>query len=204
MRGPTRSSPPTALTWSIGGTLSCASWAIATQLPPPCRRQRRSPGSNRDGAADWVISQLGAKRSAWNAADIRGKVEVLLAQTNLVAEPAARIELAEDVTARAADRCVRLLASPDVPEHVRSLTSRHVVKVESDLVGRLTRRAEQPARRIRLQGRGLTRIDPTQAVVVRMLAGSLDPTCRASTGLARHLLLKFLRTLCGLERVTPL
>ena len=42
---------------------------------------------DRDGAADWVISQLGAKRSAWNAADIRGKVEVLLAQTNLVAEP---------------------------------------------------------------------------------------------------------------------
>ena len=81
---------------------------------------------DRDGAADWVISQLGAKRSAWNAADIRGKVEVLLAQTNLVADPAARIELAEDVTARAAARCVRLLTSPDVPEHVRSLTSQHV------------------------------------------------------------------------------
>ena len=28
---------------------------------------------DRDGAADWVISQLGAKRSAWNAADIRGQ-----------------------------------------------------------------------------------------------------------------------------------
>ena len=97
---------------------------------------------DRDGAADWVISQLGAKRSAWNAADIRGKVEVLLAQTNLVAEPAARIELAEDVTARAAARCVRLLASPDVPEHVRSLTSQHVVTVEADLVHRLARRAE--------------------------------------------------------------
>ena len=55
---------------------------------------------DRDGAADWVISQLGAKRSAWNAADIRGKVEVLLAQTNVVAESSARIELAEDVTAR--------------------------------------------------------------------------------------------------------
>ena len=54
---------------------------------------------DRDGAADWVISQLGVKRSAWNVADIRGKVEVLLAQANLVAEPAARIELAEDVTA---------------------------------------------------------------------------------------------------------
>ncbi|WP_246166221.1 MobF family relaxase [Nocardioides psychrotolerans] len=126
---------------------------------------------DRDGAADWVISQLGAKRSAWNAADIRGKVEVLLAQTNLVAEPSARIDLAEDVTARAATRCVRLLASPDVPEHVRSLTSQHVVKVEADLVHRLARRAEKPARHVRLQGRGLTRVDPSQAAVVGALAG---------------------------------
>jgi len=126
---------------------------------------------DRDGAADWVISQLGAKRSAWNAADIRGRVEVLLAQANLVAEPAARIELVEDVTARAAARCVRLLASPDVPEHVRSLTSQQVMRVEADLVHGLARRAEQPARRVRLQGRGLTRVDPTQAAVVGALTG---------------------------------
>ena len=126
---------------------------------------------DRDGAADWVISQLGAKRSAWNAADIRGKVEVLLAQANLVAEPAARIELAEDVTGRAAARCIRLLTSPDVPEHVRSLTSQHVVKVEADLVHRLARRAEHPARRVRPQGRGLVRVDPTQSAVLGALAG---------------------------------
>ncbi|SFB78228.1 conjugative relaxase domain-containing protein, TrwC/TraI family [Nocardioides terrae] len=126
---------------------------------------------DRDEAADWIISQLGAKRSAWNAADIRGRVEVLLAQTNLAADPAARVELAEDVTARAAARCVRLLATPDVPEHVRSLTSQQVVRVEADLVHRLARRAEEPARRVRLQGRGLTRVDPTQATVVGALAG---------------------------------
>jgi exodeoxyribonuclease V alpha subunit len=126
---------------------------------------------DRDGAADWIISQLGSKRSAWNTADIRGKVEVLLAQTNLVADPAARIELAEDVTARAAARCVRLLAAPDVPEHVRSLTSQQVAMVEADLVHRLARRPETPARRARLQGRGLTRVDPTQAAVVGTLAG---------------------------------
>jgi exodeoxyribonuclease V alpha subunit len=126
---------------------------------------------DRDEAADCVISQLGSKRSAWNAADIRGKVEVLLAQANLVAEPAARMELAEDITARAAERCVRLLASPDVPEHVRSLTSQLVVEVEADLVHRLARRAENPARRVRLHGRGLVRIDPTQVAVVGALAG---------------------------------
>ena len=126
---------------------------------------------DRDGAADWVISQLGAKRSAWNAADIRGKVEVLLAQTNVVAESSARIELAEDVTARATARCVRLRASQDVPEHVRSLTSQQVVNVEADLVHRIARRAESPARRLRLQVRGLTRVDPAQAAVVGTLAG---------------------------------
>ena len=126
---------------------------------------------DRDGTADWVISQLGAKRSAWNAADIRGKVEVLLAQANLVAEPAERIELAEDITARAAGRCVPLLASPGVPEHVRSLTSRQVLKVEADLVHRLARRAEQPSKRVRPQGRGMTRVDPSQAAVVGALAG---------------------------------
>ncbi|HEY3530748.1 MAG TPA: MobF family relaxase [Nocardioides sp.] len=132
---------------------------------------------NRDGAADWVISQVGATRSAWNTADIRGKVEVLLAQTNLVAEPAARIELAEDITSRAAARCVRLLTAPDVPgvpdvpEHVRSLTSRHVLAVEDGLVRRLARRSENPARRVRLQGRGSVRVDPARAAVVGALAG---------------------------------
>jgi exodeoxyribonuclease V alpha subunit len=126
---------------------------------------------DRDGAADWIISQLGAKRSGWNAADIRGKVEVLLTQANLVAEPAARIELAEDVTARAAARCVRLLTSPDVPEHVRSLTSQQVMEVEADLLHRLARRAETPARRVPVQGRGLVQVDPTQSTVVGALAG---------------------------------
>jgi exodeoxyribonuclease V alpha subunit len=126
---------------------------------------------DRDGAASCVISQLGAKRSAWNAADIRGQVELLLAQANLVAEPAARIELAEDVTARAAARCIRLLDLPDVPEHVRSLTSEPVVEVETDLVHRLARRAGTPARRVRLTGQGLTRVDPNQAAVVGALAG---------------------------------
>ncbi|MCW2783463.1 MAG: ATP-dependent exoDNAse [Marmoricola sp.] len=126
---------------------------------------------NRDGAAEWVLSQLGARRSAWNTADIRGKVEVLLAQSNVVAEPAARIELAEDVTARAAACCIRLLAGPDVPVHVRALTSPHVLAVEADIVHRLAGRAQAPARRVRLGGRGLVRVDVAQAEVVGTLAG---------------------------------
>ena len=112
-----------------------------------------------------------SKGAAWNAADLRGKVEVLLAQVGVVAEPAARIELAEDITARAIAHCTRLLTSPDVPEHVRSLTSARVLDVEADLLARLARRAAEPAGRARVTGRGLARVDPTQAAVVGVLAG---------------------------------
>lgn len=126
---------------------------------------------DRDAAAELVVSTLGAKMSAWNTADIRGKTEVLLAQTCLLADPAARGELAEDITARAARQCVSLLARTDVPEHVRSLTSRQVLGVEADVIAQIARRAAQPARRVRMGGRGLVRIDPTQAAVVGVLAG---------------------------------
>ncbi len=129
------------------------------------------------------LDQLGAKRSAWNTADIRGKVEVLLAQTSLVADTAARVELAEDITARAAGRCVRLLTRADVPEHVRSLTSQQVLDVEADIIARIARRAaDQPARRVRIAGRGLVRVDPTQAAVVGALAG--DGRCVVVEGAA--------------------
>jgi exodeoxyribonuclease V alpha subunit len=126
---------------------------------------------DRDAAAELVVSTLGTKRSAWNTADLRGKTEVLLAQTCLLADPAARAELAEDITARVAERCVRLLHRADVPEHVRSLSSPQVLEVEADLVARLARRGSQPVRKIRVGGRGLVRIDPTQAAVVGVLAG---------------------------------
>ena len=127
---------------------------------------------NRDGTADWTLAQLSAKRSAWNVADIRGAVEVLIAEANVVATPAARIELAEDITARAVARCASLLASSDVPEHIRSLTSQQVLDVEDDILRRLARRGERPAKRIRATSRGLVRIDPSQSAVVGTLAGS--------------------------------
>ncbi|MBB3043696.1 hypothetical protein FHU40_003514 [Nocardioides soli] len=142
----------------------------------PVRAQTRPtathPGRiDRDGTATLVVQRLGAKRSAWNTADIRGHVEVLLAQTALIADPAARRELAEDVTARATNRCIRLLASPDVPEHIRSLTSPAVLEVETDISRRLAARGTQPARRVRVGARGLDRVDPAQAAVISTLAG---------------------------------
>ena len=126
---------------------------------------------DRDAAADLVVSILGAKRSAWNTADIRGTTEVLLAHTGLLADSAARAELAEDITARAAGRCVPLLSRTDVPEHIRSWSSTQVLEVEAGVVARFARRAARPARRVRLDGRGLVGIDPTQAAVAGALAG---------------------------------
>ncbi|RYB96210.1 AAA family ATPase [Nocardioides glacieisoli] len=138
----------------------------------PLRLPGTRPGwIDRDTAAELVVSILGGKRSAWNTADIRGRTEVLLAQTGLLAGTAARVELAEDITARAAARCVGLLSRPDVPEHVRSLSSPQVLDVEADLIARFATRAARPARRAHMGGRALVRIDATQAAVVGALAG---------------------------------
>ena len=67
---------------------------------------------DRDGATELVVSRLGALRSAWNAADIRGGVEEWIAATGLVAKAGVRIDLAEDIAARAMARCVPLLEQP--------------------------------------------------------------------------------------------
>ncbi len=100
---------------------------------------------DRSQVVEVVLSRLGARRSAWNAADIRGEVEQWIAATGLVAEAAVRIDLAEDLTARALGACEPLLARSAVPEHIRALTSPEVLAVEADLVTRLIARAEQPA-----------------------------------------------------------
>ncbi len=102
---------------------------------------------NRDVAADLVLTRLGAKRSAWNAPDIRGEVERLIASVGVVAERPVRHELVEDIAERARTRCVPLLDRDDVPEHVRSLTSERVLAVEADLVDTIAARAAQPVSR---------------------------------------------------------
>lgn len=167
----TRSPRSAALTWWRGGTKSCATSANATPEPVTVESVQAA-WINRDGTADWAIAQLSAKRSAWNAADVRGRVEMLLADANLGAEPAARIELAQDITARAVARCTPLLSAEDVPEHVRALTSHEVLEVEADIVRRLAQRSQEPAKRLRATARGMVRIDPGQAAVVGTLAGT--------------------------------
>lgn len=125
---------------------------------------------NRDVAADLVLTRLGAKRSAWNAADIRGEAERLIASVGVVAERPVRHELVEDVADRARTRCVPLLERDDVPKHVRSLTSERVLAVEADLVDSIAARSARPVTdAVRL--RGVAHLDPAQRRVVAALAG---------------------------------
>ncbi|WP_089304981.1 MobF family relaxase [Geodermatophilus pulveris] len=134
---------------------------------------------DRDGAVDRVLTRLAAGRSAWNAADVRGEVEQLIAAAGVVAEPAVRIELAEDLTARTLVRCVPLLDRNGVPEHIRALTCQQVLDVEADLTARLAARAtERPARVTDTApappvdaAAGATRLDPGQAAAAAALAG---------------------------------
>ena len=127
---------------------------------------------NRDAAAEFVVRQVGSKKSAWNPADLRGKVEILLAQVALLADPAVRIELAEDIVARALGLCEPLLSRPDVPEHIRSYTSPTVLEVETDILTRMSARAITYGARADLP-RGWDKIlNPEQVTVVKTLAGT--------------------------------
>jgi hypothetical protein len=130
---------------------------------------------DREAAVDTVLTRLAAGRSAWNAADVRGEVERLIAAKGVIADPAVRLELAEDLTARALDRCVPLVDREGVPEHVRSWTSRPVLDVEADLRTRFAARAGQPPlgapRPAPLPAGVLERLDAGQAAAVAVLAG---------------------------------
>src|SRR5919112_1357381 len=97
---------------------------------------------DREAAVGTVLVRLAAGRSAWNAADVRGEVEQLIAAAGVVVDGAVRIELAEDLTARAMGRCVPLLDwdGAGVPEHIRAWTSQPVLDVEADLTDRLAAR----------------------------------------------------------------
>lgn len=124
---------------------------------------------DRDRITELVVAELGAEHSAWNTADIRGRVEKHLAATGLVVEAAVRIEFAEDITARATARCVRLVEDPGVPEHLRSLTSQQVLDVEADLVAAMAGRATEPGLVAALAG---TPYDLDQHDAVAALAGT--------------------------------
>ncbi|CCH90569.1 Conjugative relaxase TrwC [Modestobacter italicus] len=131
---------------------------------------------DRDELVQRALTRLAAGRSAWNAADIRGEAERLIAAAGVVADAPVRIELAEDLTARALDQCLPLLQRDGVPEHIRAWTSQPVLDVEADLTTRLAARAAHcvpdtgpafPVDRAAAAGR----LDARQAAAVAALAG---------------------------------
>jgi exodeoxyribonuclease V alpha subunit len=129
------------------------------------------PGTlDRDAATGEVLARLGATRSAWNRADVRGEVEHLLARSGIVTDPAVRVELAEDLTARTLALCVPLREHP-TPEHVRALTSQHVLVVEAELVARLAARGAQPAVWAEVTVDDRVGLDEGQRAAAAVLAG---------------------------------
>jgi exodeoxyribonuclease V alpha subunit len=126
---------------------------------------------DREGAVETILVRLGARRSAWNAADIRGEVEKAIAAAGLVVDHSIRTELAEDLTARMIEECVRLLEEPGTPEHVRALTSPHVLGTEADIVARLASRAQAPVASAVLSTDHVEGLDDAQRTAVAALAG---------------------------------
>jgi exodeoxyribonuclease V alpha subunit len=104
----------------------------------------------------------------------------LIARTGLVAEAAVRLELAEDLTARALNACVPLLTHRDgspwrgVPEHVRALTSPAVLEVEADITSAMIARAARSPVPAVLEAvvEPVVPLDVAQREVVAALAGT--------------------------------
>jgi hypothetical protein len=133
---------------------------------------------DRDRAAKDVVQWLQADRSAWNAADVRGEVEQLIAREGMVADGSVRAELAEDLTARALDGCIPLLDRAGLPENIRALTSRYVLDVEADLARRLAIRAAGPCQQ--LEDTTVPEIASDDSPTGRQLdAGTSPSRCRA-------------------------
>jgi len=133
------------------------------------------PGEiDRDRAVGTVLARLGARRSAWNAADVRGEAEQLIARSGVVTDAAIRSELAEDLTVRTLAECVPLLDRPGLPEHLRALTSRGVLDVEADLTVRLIDRADATPTRRTVPAEVAAGLDVAQRAVVQAFAGDAE------------------------------
>lgn len=129
------------------------------------------PGElDRKRVTEVVLSRLGARRSGWNPADVRGEVEQLLTREQVVTPGVVRRELAADLAARAVAACVPLLDGPATADHIRALTSPEVLAVENDITTRLQARGAQAG--VLGEVTGDEWLDPAQVRTVRGLAGS--------------------------------
>jgi exodeoxyribonuclease V alpha subunit len=135
--------------------------AASTETPPTAEIIGRSAPHGRRGTTH---------------PDLRCEDKQLVARTRLVAEPAVRSELVEEITARAAALSVPLLDRAGVPDHIRQLTSPRVIAVEADITGRLAVRGalggtDTPADRVHTAAAAAGQLDPRQADAAAALAG---------------------------------
>lgn len=134
----------------------------------------RAGSLNRAEAVEMVLARLGARRSAWNHADVRGEAERWIAATGLVAPAAVRIELAEDITSRVIEASVPLLERTGVPEHIRAWCSAEVLRVEADIVARLIDRAKSSGQPATLTDGDAAGLDVAQRDAVAALSGTAE------------------------------
>ena len=167
----TRSSRRTAASSWPAGTPSSATSATATR-PDPCRwRGRGRGGSTATPQPTWSSRSSGrsGRRGTPPTSAARSRSSSPRPACSPTPPPGSSSpRTSPPAPPTGASGCS---TATDVPEHVRSLTSPQVLEVEADLIARLARRAAQPARKVRIGGRGLVRVDPTQAAVVGVLAG---------------------------------
>lgn len=142
---------------------------------------------DRDEVAARALAVLGSGargRSTWCTFDIRGCVEEVLSKVDVVGDRAGYREMAEDISSRVLGKCLSVLDRPDVPEHIRHLTSEAVIALREDITGRLAVRGAaeyQPAgidevgaaiARMELERGKPWQLDEGQVAAVRALTGT--------------------------------
>ena len=142
---------------------------------------------DRDEVAARALAVLGSGtrgRSTWCTFDVRGSVEEVLSKVDVVGDRAGYREMAEDISSRVLNQCLSVVDRPDVPEHIRHLTSQAVVELRDDITGRLAVRGAaqyQPAAvedvasalaKMELEGGKPPQLDEEQVAAVRALTGA--------------------------------
>jgi exodeoxyribonuclease V alpha subunit len=160
----------------------------AHQSAAPAKISGITVGSvNRNDVATRALAVLGSGargRSTWCTFDIRGCVEEVLSKVDVVGDRAGYREMAEDISSRVLERCLSVVDRPDVPEHIRHLTSEAVIALREDITGRLAVRGatvHQPAgvdevgaalARMELERGEPLPLDEGQVAAVRALTGT--------------------------------
>jgi len=89
---------------------------------------------DRESVAIEAVAVLSARKSAWSSAELTAQVQSAVTRTGVVGDPQAVTELAEDIGARAAARCVTLLDPDQVPTAMsKYLSSAQVLDADRDL-----------------------------------------------------------------------